>query len=476
MRLIPETTTARAIAVLLSGLVLFHVASIWIFQIGLDSEVGLTNEVRLAERLFTIKRALASLPPTDREQMAHSLSGGPIEVHWSKIALTIETNPGARMADGLRQRLLQLAPELDSGLIIGLDSEGDPHLVLVSIKLADQSWANFSIIRLAGAHASLARVVASTSLMALSVLLLSVVILRSVTRPLRQCAAAVKRLYLDAEPHPIAISGPREIRDLAAAFNELQDRVKRLIDQRTLTLAAISHDLKAPLTRAKLRVEDVENSELRQNIESDLTEMLVMIDSTLEFLRGDQSEEAFREIDLNAILQSICDDMVDLGHAISLTTPSKLFFRGRHLALKRALGNLIVNATQYGTRVRIAASLRSSEVMILIDDNGPGIPEDQREAVFAPFHRLEGSRNRAAGGTGLGLTIARSVIRSHGGDVTLSDAPSGGLRAIVRLPLLCPRLETKRNEREILMKRSSARVSPSAPASAEHSEQSSEER
>ena len=441
MRFLPDTITSRTVAVLLIGLIAFHAVSICAYQIGLDNEVDLTNEVRLAERLITIKRALAGLPSTDREKTAHSLSGGPLEVHWSAVPLTVASGHAVDKTEGLRRRLLALAPEMgSSGLIIGApsplgDRSADPHLLLVSMRIADASWANFSIARLTGVHGSLSNIIASTSLMAIGVLLLSILLLRSVSRPLRELASATQRLYVDGDPKTIVVAGPREIRELATAFNELQRRVKKLIAERPMPLAAISHDLKTPLTRAQLRVEDLDNAELREQIDGDLAEMLAMVDSTLAFLKGDQTGEPVQDFDLKAILDSICDDLSDAGHHVTFSPTRNIVLRGRHLALKRAFNNLIANAAKYATTVTVAMACRDGAVEVLIDDDGPGIPADQREAVFQPFYRIEASRNRATGGTGLGLTVARTIIRGHGGDVTLHDAPSGGLRARVHLPL-----------------------------------------
>ncbi len=159
-----------------------------------------------------------------------------------------------------------------------------------------------------------------------------------------------------------------------------------------------------------------------------------MIDSTLQFIKGDQAGEVVRDVELNAILESICNDLSDLGFAVSFAPEGKIVLRGRHLALKRAFNNLIVNAASYGRQARVDVAQVNQAVEIVIDDDGPGIPVDQREAVFAPFYRLESSRNRETGGTGLGLTVARTIIRGHGGDVTLHAAPSGGLRVRVSLP------------------------------------------
>ncbi len=442
-RLFPDTIAARTTAVMLVSLLLFYAASVCAYRFGVNSEIDLTNEVRLAERLSTIKRAIARLPAAEREQTAHSLSGGPLEVHWSNVPLTVDRTTANDKAAGLRARLLEVAPEIGAdGLLMGApspvsDKQEDPHLILVSMKLADASWVNFSITALSGPnHTSLLGIVLSTSLMALLLIGVSILILRSVTKPVQRCAEAVKRLYVDAEPQPIAVTGPREVRELAVAFNELQQRVKRLVDDRTLMLAAISHDLKTPLTRTQLRVENIDSAELRQSINADLGEMLTMIDSSLDFLKGERSGEPARDFDLKTILQSICDDLSDMGHATNFASDIQLVMRGRHLALKRAFTNLLTNAVKFGTRVQVAVQRRGGQITVTIDDDGPGIPADQREAVFAPFYRLEASRNRQTGGVGLGLTVARSIIRGHGGDIILDGAPAGGLRVLVSLPSL----------------------------------------
>lgn len=440
MRFLPDTIASRTIAVLLVGVVVFHVMSVCAYQIGLDNEITHTNERRLAERLLSIQQTLAGLSPAQREPTAHALSGGPLEVHWSAVPLTVDGGHGPEMAAGLHQRLLALAPELASGgLIIGLPSPSsgktaDSHLLFLSMRLADRSWANFSLTRHSGNHGSFTDVLLSTSLMAAGVLLLSSLVLRSVTRPLRQCAVAAQRLFMDADPQLIAVIGPRETRDLASAFNELQHRVKRLVDDRTLLLAAISHDLKTPLARAQLRVEEIESAELRRHIDADLAEMLVMIESTLEFLKSGQTTEPLQDVELRTILETVCDDMADLGHQVTLAAEDALVLRGRHLALKRAFTNLVANAAKYGRHVFVAAACCDGSIVVTVDDDGPGIPSDQREAVFQPFYRIEASRNRATGGTGLGLTVARTIVRGHGGDITLGEAPAGGLRARVNLP------------------------------------------
>jgi signal transduction histidine kinase len=435
----PDTIVARTVAVLLAGLVVFHLASIWAYQIGIASEVDITNEARLAERLFTIKRAIEQRPPTEREELAHSLSGGPLEVHWSAAQLTAE---GARSLAGylgLRERLLTLAPELRPADIAvhappAADGGADPHLLQVSLKVGDGSWINYSVAKLGHGHASLRGIVFSTSLMALGVMVVSLLILRNVTRPLRACAEAAENLYRGAGPQMLTVAGPREIHHLATAFNEMQKRVKRLVDDRTLTLAAISHDLKSPLSRLSLRVERITDPDIRQAMEADIREMLAMIDSSLDFLKGDFAASQVRALDLAATLESICDDLLDRGHNVTLRRTGDTVQRGRPLALKRAFANLIGNAVKYAGSADVGIHGGAKAILVTIIDHGPGIPFEDREAVFIPFFRGKPYRDTELGGAGLGLTIARTIIRAHGGEVALLDAEGGGLKVEVRLP------------------------------------------
>jgi signal transduction histidine kinase len=436
-----DTIQTRTVIVLLIGLGLFHMLSLWSYQAGLRSEIDLTNESRLAERLVSIKRAVLALPVAERDQIAHSLSGGPIEVHWSATELTTVGVPGDAGLAALRGRLTELAPDLTrDGLIVSApraaDGSADPHQLQVSIKAPDGAgWVNFSVTRLTGPHGSMHGIVWSTTLMALGVVLVSLLMVRWLTRPLRMFAEAARQAYVGRDAAQVPVAGPAEVRELASAFNDMQSRIKRLIDERTQTLAAVSHDLKTPLTRLRLRAQALSDTAADPGIEADLDEMEAMLDASLMFLRGEQADEPMRDVDLSALLETLKDDAVDAGQDVTLETP-RLRWRGRRLSLKRALTNLVWNAVRYGKRARISVSTDTDAIIILIDDDGPGLPEAELERVFAPFVRIETSRNRETGGVGLGLTIARSVLRGHGGDVVLHNLPERGLRAVVRLPLV----------------------------------------
>ena len=442
MKLVPDTIAGRTIAILLSGLVLLHLASIWAYELGVNSEIDLANEARVAERLWSISRAITDAPRERREQLAHSLSGGVLEAHWSTKPLTVaQHGPASAHSVAMRHRLKQLIVGLnEDDLIIGGASEdrhlqSDPHVLLLSLRIVDGSWANYSITRLSGPHTSLHAVVVSTSMMALGVIAISILMLRSVTRPLRQCAEAAQRLYSETNSVPIGTTGPREVRALAVAFNGLQERVKKLIDDRTLTVAAVSHDLKTPLTRLRLRSETLQDDGLRTAIGKDVAEMEQMVDQALDFLRGAQTGEQPRKIDLGSLLESIAAEHEDSGKSVDTKLQGGLVLLGQHFALKRAFGNLVGNAVKYGGAARIRARTEADALVVEIEDEGPGIPEGKREAVFEPFVRLEQSRSRKTGGAGLGLTVAKSIIEAHRGTITLMSPPAGqGLLVRVRLP------------------------------------------
>lgn len=262
--------------------------------------------------------------------------------------------------------------------------------------------------------------------------------MRNQIRPIRRLAVAADAFGKGRDMADFRPEGAVEVRQAAYAFLLMRDRIRRQIAQRTEMLAGVSHDLRTPLTRMKLQLAMMPDMAEVEELKADVAEMQVMIDGYLSFARGDGEEEE-RQVDLSLLLAEIAgnarregarltlDPMVTQGEAVVL--PLRL------LSLRRCLTNLIGNAARYGRHVWLSLERRGNFVEILIDDDGPGIPDDQREAVFRPFFRLEPSRNQKTGGVGLGLTIARDIARRHGGDVILRDSPQKGLRAIVRLPL-----------------------------------------
>lgn len=255
------------------------------------------------------------------------------------------------------------------------------------------------------------------------------------TRPLRRFAEAADRLGLDAGPPPLPEHGPRELRQATRAFNRMTARIRRLVDDRTLLLAAVSHDLKTMLTRFRLRVEFIEDQEQREKAASDLDEMKTMLDATLAFARDEAADEHPESVDLATLLRGLVADLADTGRTVSFDGPDELSLRGRPVALRRLFENVLDNALRYGGEARATLARVGGEVVVQIDDRGPGIPEALRERVFDPFFRLDASRSRDTGGSGLGLAVVRAIVQRHDGAIHLEDKPGGGLRVRISLPL-----------------------------------------
>ena len=262
------------------------------------------------------------------------------------------------------------------------------------------------------------------------------VFMRNQIRPIRRLARAVDDFGKGRETGDFRLEGATEVRRAAAAFNLMRYRVTRQITQRTEMLAGVSHDLRTPLTRMKLLLAMLPESQEVADLKADVAEMEKMIGGYLAFARGEGTEQPV-ETDLTMLLKDVVGSALREGTAtIDLhTEEDSMPVLLRPAAFKRCIGNLIANAQRYARTVSVRAGHRGEAIEITIDDDGPGIPPEQREEVFKPFHRIDRSRNPETGGIGLGLTIARDVMRSHGGDLVLTDSPSGGLRARLRLPI-----------------------------------------
>jgi signal transduction histidine kinase len=256
---------------------------------------------------------------------------------------------------------------------------------------------------------------------------------RTITRPLAQLARAADALGRGTSVPHLEERGARELRGATRAFNAMQERLQRYLDSRTRVLAAMSHDLRTPLTRLRLRVESIENEQLRQKCETDLDEMASMVRGALSMFRGLNDDEVPCEIDVNALVQQIHEQHLEVDEDVSTRGRAEASFWGKPLALKRCLSNLVGNALQYGLRATIHIE-DGKALVIRVCDEGPGVPKDLLEQVFEPFFRLESSRNRDTGGTGLGLSIARDIAQAHGGSLVLSNRKEGGLMATLTLP------------------------------------------
>jgi signal transduction histidine kinase len=268
----------------------------------------------------------------------------------------------------------------------------------------------------------------------ISIALLAYVVARMTTRPLKQLAQAAKDLGNDINRAPLSLSGASEIRQASAAFNAMQARIRQYIFQRTQMLAAITHDLQTPLTRLRLRLEKVDDRELQERLIGDLSAMQAMVREGLDLARSMDTTEAMHSLDVDSLLDSVCADASDSGQRVELKGSANVAVLGRPMSLRRCLVNLIDNAVKYGQRADVSVDRQPGTVRIRIRDSGPGIAPAELARVFEPFYRVETSRSRESGGTGLGLTIARNIAEQHGGTISLVNRQSGGLEVTLLLP------------------------------------------
>jgi signal transduction histidine kinase len=257
---------------------------------------------------------------------------------------------------------------------------------------------------------------------------------RGITRPLSRLASAADNIGRGLRQPKLQEKGARELRHAARAFNTMQDRLQRYLDSRTRVLAAMSHDLKTPLTRLRLQVEtQIEDPALQARFGKELDEMEGMVRGALALFRDLNDEEAFEPVDIDRLLETIRAEFVEMGKDVAVEGRSLEPLAGKPQALKRCITNLVSNAVNFGTRARMVVR-DGTELEISVCDEGPGVPPEAMEKVFEPFYRLESSRNRDTGGTGLGLSIARDVAQAHGGALVLRNRAEGGLEARLTIP------------------------------------------
>lgn len=309
----------------------------------------------------------------------------------------------------------------------------DPVELTLSIRLADGDWLNVRTMFHRPGLQFTPQALLPVLLMAVAVALVAWWTARRVVGPMRALAISADRLGRGLEADPLPMTGPNEVRETTQAFNRMKDRLTRFVNERTHMLAALSHDLRSPLTAMRLRIEMLDETDDSIRLKALVEEMQTMVEATLEFARGVAKAEPPSDVDLAALLADLVGDVG--GERAALAPSPAVPVTIRPTALNRALRNLIDNALRYGDSAQVALAQEPGIVVITIADNGPGLPDDQLEAVFEPFVRLEGSRSRDTGGVGLGLAIARTIIQAHGGTVKLRNRPEGGVEAVVTLPM-----------------------------------------
>jgi len=271
-------------------------------------------------------------------------------------------------------------------------------------------------------------------LSALAMAPISYIFARRLSAPIRLFADAAERLGRDPRAEPLALEGPSEIGVAVRAFNDMQGRLRRYVEDRTAMVGAIAHDLRTPLTRLRFRIEGLPE-EQRAKMGADIDQMEAMISAALTFVRDESRPGERTPLELSSLLESLCDEMAETGASTEVESGEKVVLEGDPMALRRLFSNLLDNAVKFGGRARARVFRDAANAVVEIEDDGPGIPPADREKVFEPFYRREPSRSRQTGGIGLGLAVVRSIARGHGGDVALVNRAGGGLTARVQLPL-----------------------------------------
>jgi signal transduction histidine kinase len=304
----------------------------------------------------------------------------------------------------------------------------------VAVKRADGRWTEVRPQPAFGLNPWQQRIALWFVLTALAMAPVSYVFARRLSAPIRLFAGAAERLGRDPRAPPLQLRGPTEIAVAVRAFNDMQERLRRYVDDRTAMVAAIAHDLRTPLTRMRFRIEALPD-EQKAKMQADIDQMEQMISAALTFVRDASQPGQRTPLELSSLLESLCDEMAETGAATEVETSEKVVLEGDPMALRRLFANLLDNAVKFGGRARARVFRQEANAVVEIDDDGPGIPPQDGERVFDPFYRREPSRNRQTGGAGLGLAIVRSIARGHGGDVSLVNRRGGGLTARVQLPL-----------------------------------------
>jgi signal transduction histidine kinase len=480
-RLWPRRLAGQMIALLLLALVLAQAASYLIFVDERWAALQTAERRHILARTASIVRLIENTPASLHDQIIRTASSRELRF-WLSDRSAVAA--GDADADSwLRQRLIGLLGDGPTREVLVDLGKGDQHFwsqgdaaerdqriaavgeiarageilperaarwrarwhhrllppdLMISTRLQDGRWLNAGLaIPDPPPHWTPATLLAM-AVTAAALSLIVIVMVRRITRPMAELAAAAERLGRGEAVPAIAEHGSLDVRQTMRAFNRMRGRLQRFVQDRTRMLAAISHDLRTPITTLRLRAEFVEDEETRVKILETLDEMQRMTDATLVFAREEATVEDTRTVDLAALVESVSADLADLGHDVTFNGPERLPYACRPTGLKRAVRNLIENAVAYGQRARVTLEPGAQALRIVIDDDGPGIPEADRERVFAPFVRLEESRSRETGGIGLGMAIARSIVRGHGGDIELANRTEGGLRVVIRLPTAEP--------------------------------------
>jgi len=457
MRLWPDTLAGRTLILLISMTLLLTIGSAFLLHDERNERFEERNRFFLIKRVVTIVNLISDADKDERLRISKKLSseGDVVELAEYPLVSSFPRHPLERALSHKLRRELGIKDRSGVRVMAYLKSKDDSdndekwidrnkkhrnkrvrdlQSITLSVRLRDNAWINFRTVNFKGPPPWAERTLKLFALLLIALIISGLIIARRIANPMAQLADAANRFGLDRSLSALPEKGPREVRQTIRAFNQMQERLQKHISDRSQMLAAVSHDLRTPITILRLRAEYIEDQEMREKTLVTLAEMEAILSATLSFARDEAADEQSRATDLSALLQSLVDDHSDMGEQAKYEGPDKTIFTCRPVSLRRALNNLIDNALKYGKNAEVRLIETRAAIEITIDDSGPGIPEGKLEEVFNPFYRLESSRNLDTGGTGLGLAIAKSIIIAHGGSLTLENRAKKGLRAVILLP------------------------------------------
>ncbi|MGQ0526019.1 MAG: ATP-binding protein [Betaproteobacteria bacterium] len=465
MRFVPRSLFSRLVLVLIAVLALAQVLGLAVHLHERGELLSQASGMRSAQRIADIVQLLDSMSAEERRRIVQVLSAPPITIRLGDKPLSHieqdadQTARAAIFSAMLRRfigegRAVQVAVTAGPYLMpremhgfrnpewrgMGMGPGGGRYgpqagfSFVAQVRLTDATLVTFDSRQPAHTASWPYRLLLSLAVLFVAVIVVSLIAVHWVTRPLKRLSDAAEALGQNIDRAPLDENGPEEVVRAARAFNRMQARLQGYIRDRTRVLAAMSHDLKTPITRLRLRAELLDEAEHRQRFTRDLDEMETMVAATLDFLRGLESGEAAKPMDVMALLESLQADLAETGGEVEIEGRAVNPYPGKPQALKRCLRNLVENAVKYGKRAHVVVEDDDARLRIRIQDEGPGLPPEELEKVFEPFYRTEQSRSRETGGTGLGLTIARNIAEAHGGRLELSNRHAGGLEARLSLP------------------------------------------
>jgi signal transduction histidine kinase len=452
LKIWPRTLSVQLIAVTAVAVVISNFAVAWWFERGSERQKETALNERVLDRAAAVAATLSAIPPNARGSVMRSMNSPRL---WQFTDL----RPGEGITRQMSEEGTRLAQRLTASLPakarVGratvllheqlgdiparlLPSHGDEDTEAMRLVIPLDATNSISMVFLRSKPNWPVEIIVAAAVAILVASAGAALMARRVVRPLSDLTAAASVVARGGTAPHVAENGPDDVRNAAIAFNQMTEKVTRTMESQRHLLSAVGHDLRTPITAMRINLEFIDDDELRERLQHNLDELQDLTEQVLAAARG-AGAESKRNVDLSALVESICADLDDLGEPVTWQNHAPAPVSCRPNEIRRAVRNLVENAVAYGSRAEVQIANSSDGYDIVVEDEGPGIPEDDRIRVFEPFVRLESSRNTATGGTGLGLTLAKAIAEGHGGAIVLENRHQGGLRARMHLPRMAAR-------------------------------------